>query len=442
MSHHPLHVAPVLRRSYWLAGAAMLALAITGVLTFEANRRDDQAVVDAFNRSRLGRNVQTLARDRAERLRAFSTAGDPEYQMADERDRRTMLAKLDSLASLDALSAAEDSIVREVHTKLTLWDSALVVAGSATGGVDSVHTARADLLFRQVRERFVDLEDAEDAAFAGAMARTRWLRITRNASVIIELCLMVAGLFVAHRVVMRQMSAVVESQHEVLDRLAAAAEYRDDDSGRHTQRVGELAARIARGMGYSAERAETIRRAAALHDVGKIGVPDSILLKRGKLTAEELDVVRQHTVIGARILEGSRCAIVAVAASVARSHHERWDGSGYPDRLAGNDIPIEARIAAVADVFDAIRSKRPYRDAFALEVSLEEIRRGAGTQFDPNVVQAFFQSRCYDGYAVEGGESQDAETRPPLIRQLANVAAVRAGESGDGMLSPTLKVAG
>ena len=420
MLHREPKVAPLVHRTYWLVGAAVAVLTLSAVLTYEANHRDDQAVLSAFNRTRLARDVEILAVDRHDRLRALAPTQDSAGPLADQRDQHTLLAKLDSLAAMEVPWSAEDSVVRNVKAELTAWDASLTRV-SAAGGADSASTAGQTPLFQDIRDRFEDLRRAGDAGFAGALMRGRWLRMLRNGSVVMGILLILAGLAAAHRQVVRQVTAVVESQHEVVDRLAAASEYRDDDTGRHTQRVGELAARIARAMGLTAERAETIRRAAALHDVGKIGIPDSILLKRGKLTPDELDVIRQHTVIGARILEGGHSAIVAVAARIARSHHEWWDGSGYPDRLAANDIPVEARITAVADVFDAIRSRRPYRDAFALEVSLEEIRQGAGNHFDPNVVQAFFESRCYEGYAVEGGESQDAEVRPSPLRQLVTL---------------------
>jgi HD-GYP domain-containing protein (c-di-GMP phosphodiesterase class II) len=428
MRHPRVHVAPFLRRTYWLAGAAITAVALSASLTYEANRRDDAAIVAASARMRLGRDIQILALDREHRLETAALGPDSPAQSEDVRDRRSLFAKLDTLASIEASSPEEDSVVRDIKEELKIWDAAFAAGSSPVAGADSASIARGTSLFRDIRDRFDDLRRDADAGFATATSRGRWLRVTRIGSVLLEIILILAGLFLVHRQMLQQMSLVVESQHEVLDRLAAAGEYRDDDTGRHTQRVGELAARIALAMGFSADRSETIRRAAALHDVGKIGVPDSILLKRGKLTEEELDVVRQHTLIGARILEGGHSPMVAVAARVARSHHEWWDGSGYPDRLAGNEIPVEARITAVADVFDAVRSKRPYRDAFALEVCLEEIRRGAGVHFDPNVVQAFFKSCCYEGYAVEGGESQDAEATA-LVPQLLDKASTDSGQS-------------
>jgi putative nucleotidyltransferase with HDIG domain len=429
MSHHDLQVGPLLRRIYWFTGGAIVTLSLTAALTFEADRRADLDVLASFNRERLARDVQTLTLERQDRLRSFAVSRDPNAKFGDVQDGRTLLAKLDTLAVLELPATAEDTVVRGIRTDLAIWDSTFVSGAYATGSADSAQLASDASPIRRVRDRFVDLRHEEDASLAEAEKGDAWLRVVWVGSVVVELLLLLVGLFFAHRLILNDVGAVMESQHEVLDRLAAAGEYRDDDTGQHTRRVGELAGRIAEAMGVGTARMATIRRAAALHDVGKIGMPDSILLKSGKLTAEEMDVIRQHTVIGARILDGGHSLVVATAARIARSHHERWNGTGYPDQLAGDQIPLEARITAVADVFDSIRSKRPYRDAFALEVSLEEIRRGAGSQFDPTVVQAFFDARCYEGYAVEGGESQDAEAEP-LIRQLTKKAATPSG-AGD-----------
>ena len=175
---------------------------------------------------------------------------------------------------------------------------------------------------------------------------------------------------------------------EMLERLVTAAEYRDDDTSRHTERVGTLSGRLAQALGRPAEEVALIKRAAPLHDVGKIGIPDALLLKRARLTNEEMAVMRTHTVIGAQILGGSEAPLLRLAEVIAQSHHERWDGSGYPNGLAGEAIPLAGRIVAVADAFDAVTNDRPYRDARPVREGMEEIVRSAGTQFDVRIVEA------------------------------------------------------
>lgn len=179
------------------------------------------------------------------------------------------------------------------------------------------------------------------------------------------------------------------AQREVLERLALAAEYRDDDTGEHAKRVGEYSAQIAANLGISAIEVEVIRVAAPLHDLGKIGISDLILLKPGRLTPEEFETIKEHALIGSRVLAGSTSPLLAAAETIARSHHEHWDGSGYPNGLSGDDIPIYGRIVAVADVYDALTSARPYKSAMSHEAALEEICRLSGSQFDPRVVEAF-----------------------------------------------------
>jgi HD-GYP domain-containing protein (c-di-GMP phosphodiesterase class II) len=176
---------------------------------------------------------------------------------------------------------------------------------------------------------------------------------------------------------------------DALHRLAMAAEYRDDNTHEHTQRVGDLAARLARHLGHDDHNIWLIRQAAPLHDLGKIAIPDHVLLKPGRLTGEEFEVVKTHAVLGARVLAGSDSDLLQAAERVARSHHERWDGTGYPDGLAGADIPLEGRLVHVADVFDVLVHERPYKESWTIEAATEEIVRGAGTQFDPDVVHAF-----------------------------------------------------
>jgi putative two-component system response regulator len=178
------------------------------------------------------------------------------------------------------------------------------------------------------------------------------------------------------------------TQLEILERLALAAEYRDDDTGKHTQRVGESAARIAEVLGWSAAEVELIRRAAPLHDVGKIAISDLILLKPGKLTPEEFEQMKAHTTLGAQMLSGGRFPLLQLAEKIALTHHERWDGSGYLG-LSEEAIPMAGRIVTVADVFDALTSERPYKKAWSINEAVEEIKRQSGRQFDPCVVDAF-----------------------------------------------------
>lgn len=179
-----------------------------------------------------------------------------------------------------------------------------------------------------------------------------------------------------------------ETQLEILERLALAAEYRDDDTGEHTQRVGQMSARIAQALSLPQEVVELIRRSAPLHDVGKIAIPDAILLKPGKLTADEFAQMKTHTTLGAKMLSGGRFPLLQMAEEIALTHHEHWDGNGYLG-LSGESIPIAGRIVAVADVFDALTHERPYKKAWSHDEALKEIQNQRGRQFDSTIVDAF-----------------------------------------------------
>ncbi|WP_424952751.1 HD domain-containing phosphohydrolase [Deinococcus sp.] len=192
---------------------------------------------------------------------------------------------------------------------------------------------------------------------------------------------------VAEQLVQERTGELARAQHEVVNRLAMAAEYRDDTTGEHTRRVGRSAARLARALGWSEERAKILGIAARLHDVGKIGIPDSILLKADRLTAAEFEQMKTHTLIGARILSGGRSELLRLAEEIALSHHERWDGSGYPRGLRATEIPLTGRIVALADVFDALTQDRPYKRAWTTEDALSELRKQAGAHFDPVIVE-------------------------------------------------------
>ncbi|ASJ71911.1 Cyclic di-GMP phosphodiesterase response regulator RpfG [Granulosicoccus antarcticus IMCC3135] len=176
---------------------------------------------------------------------------------------------------------------------------------------------------------------------------------------------------------------------EIANRLAEAAEFRDDATGKHTFRVGTIAALVAEELGYSADFVELINKAARLHDLGKIGIPDAILLKPGKLTEDELDLMKQHCVIGAKVLSGGHSELLEMAEQIALSHHEQWNGNGYPNQLKGKEIPIEARIVSVVDVFDALTHVRPYKEAWSEQEAIEYITNHKGEQFDAKVVDAF-----------------------------------------------------
>jgi putative two-component system response regulator len=182
-----------------------------------------------------------------------------------------------------------------------------------------------------------------------------------------------------------------EAHLDVLRRLAHAAEFRDDDTGEHVHRVAENACKIAQGLGLESAVVEALRQAAPLHDIGKIAIPDAILRKTSRLTPEEYEFMKSHTVVGASLLEGGKSVYLQMASRIARSHHEHFDGGGYPDGLKGEAIPLEARIVAVVDVFDALVCRRPYKQAWPVPQAVAEIKRQAGFQFDPDVVRVFLQ---------------------------------------------------
>lgn len=189
-----------------------------------------------------------------------------------------------------------------------------------------------------------------------------------------------------------QLAARLESAYqETVFRLARAAEFRDADTGPHIQRVSHYAAEIAREIGFSDEEIHDFILAISMHDIGKIGLADGILRKPGRLTPDERREMENHTTYGAEILSGSDTPILAMSREIALSHHEKWDGTGYPHGLRGAEIPITGRICALADVYDALTTKRCYKDAMPLEQACDIIRKGSGTHFDPEITEAFFR---------------------------------------------------
>ncbi len=180
-----------------------------------------------------------------------------------------------------------------------------------------------------------------------------------------------------------------EREEEVIWRLSRAIEFRDGGTGEHISRVATVSRLIAEGLGCNTEFCRTIYLAAPLHDVGKVGIPDAILSKPGRLTEDEMAKMREHVMLGQRILAGGESSLIRFAEHIVASHHERWDGKGYPAGLTGEAIPLEGRIVAVADVFDALCSPRPYKSAWSPSDACDEINRCSGGHFDPKVVAAF-----------------------------------------------------
>ena len=221
-------------------------------------------------------------------------------------------------------------------------------------------------------------EPGESLLHVGALLETRYLQLElRSDNQLLEQ-------------LASERSRELEDAHvDALERLALAAEYRDDDTLEHIQRVGRTAALIARGLGLTGETVDLVRRAAPLYDIGKIGLSDGILLKTGKLTPQEFEIMKTHVLIGHKMLSGSRSPLLQMAAELALTHHERWDGSGYMAGLGGDKIPLSGRIVAVADVFDALTHERPYEPAWSVEDAVGEIEGWSGHHFDPRVVDVF-----------------------------------------------------
>lgn len=194
---------------------------------------------------------------------------------------------------------------------------------------------------------------------------------------------------ILEELVQQRTREVVKSRLEVVRRLGRAAEYRDNETGQHVLRMSHTCALLAKGIGLSSEQCEAILHASPMHDIGKIGISDTILLKPGRLTPEERAVMETHVAIGADILAGAETELLEVARIIALTHHEKWDGSGYPNRLAGEAIPLEGRITAIADVFDALTSERPYKQAWPVDQAVANLKENAGLHFDPVLVEGF-----------------------------------------------------
>lgn len=218
---------------------------------------------------------------------------------------------------------------------------------------------------------------------------------------------------------------IVEREREIVLRLSRAAEFRDQETGSHIMRIAHFSVLLARAMGRPEEEQEQLFLAAPMHDVGKIGIPDQILLKPGRFDEAEFALMKQHTVIGHKILSGSASPLLQLAAEIALTHHERYDGAGYPHQRHGDEIPLAGRIVSVADVFDALMAVRPYKKAWTVDEAVGMIRVGRGKQFDPAVVDAFM-AILPEIVATRERFSEDE----PSAAEPAAPGAVHAGASG------------
>lgn len=217
----------------------------------------------------------------------------------------------------------------------------------------------------------------------------------------------------------KAVAALRSREEEIIDRLTLAASYKDSETAKHTRRVADYSEAIAREYGLPPEHCADIRLAAPMHDIGKVAIPDAVLLKKGSLTKQEYTEMQKHTLVGSEILRESQSSLLQLAAEIAGNHHERWDGKGYPRQLSAQEIPLSARIVALADNFDALTTVRPYKEAWPVERAVAHIIAGAGSQFDPACVQAF-QMALPKIKRIMLDHADDAGAKAPLHSHGAN----------------------
>jgi len=241
---------------------------------------------------------------------------------------------------------------------------------------------------KQLRYRALDL-GANDF-LTKPVDKVEFLARTRNMLVVSDARKQLAdrAIWLADEV-RKATAEIVERERETVIRLCRAAEFRDPETGAHILRMAHYSQLIARELQLSTDQQDLLLEAAPLHDIGKVGIADKILLKPARLDAEEFEVMKQHAMFGCELLQGSASRVLQAGAEIARGHHEKFDGSGYPNGLKGADIPLFSRIVAVADVFDALTSERPYKQAWTVEAAADFLKQGAGSHFDPACVQAF-----------------------------------------------------
>lgn len=242
-------------------------------------------------------------------------------------------------------------------------DGAVRMAALNAGAIDFLTKPVSPLEFQARMRNLVALVDAQNKL----ADKAEWLRVE----------------------VQKAVRELRSREEEIIDRLTIAASYKDAETAKHIKRVGLYSEAIARSYGLGEELCNDIRLASPMHDIGKVAIPDAVLLKKGRLSEQEFATMQEHTIAGCNILRESNSSLLQLAAEIARSHHERWDGQGYPFRLSGEAIPLSGRIVALADNFDALTTARPYKPAWSVEQTVAHIRERAGSQFDPACVDAF-----------------------------------------------------
>jgi putative two-component system response regulator len=317
--------------------------------------------------------------------RTLSSRG---YSCLDAPDAKTARSMLDKdeyrLVLLDINMPGESGLDLLTHIRTTYPATAVVMVT----GVDdpdqamrAVETGAFGYMVKPVRSTELILSVANALLRRAVEAEARFTMRRLESIVQTRTKELVAAL-----------ESLQHSQSETISRLAKLVEFRDEDTGRHVERMSNYCGMIAGRMGLPVGRAMTMQLASQLHDVGKVSIPDGILFKPGKLSATEFEVMKGHAEAGYQMLAGSESEVVQLGAVIALTHHERWDGTGYPKQLAGEDIPVEGRIAAVADVYDALTSRRSYRAAFPVGIAIEKIRGEGGRHFDPAILNTFLGS--------------------------------------------------
>ena len=343
------------------------------ITTINALRQRDLEMAQRAHSKTLEERLQTLM-DKApvpvyikDRQRKYLIANRRAHELAGMRPN-----ELVGRADADFMSPEAEERVRES-------DSRILDSGGAYEGEETLVINGVERTFLSVKFPYVD----DSGEIVGISGISTDITAKRRAE---ELQVELAA---AQEAAIEELRA---SRQETVERLTKAIEMRDTETGEHVNRMAAVAAFLASRLGFDRERTLLLRAAAPMHDVGKIATPDYVLQKPGPLSAEEREEMQLHTTVGHEILSGSEGELLRMGATIALTHHERWDGSGYPNGLSGEEIPIEGRIVAVADVFDALLSDRVYRPAMPLERALEVMREGRGTHFDPAVDDALLDN--------------------------------------------------